>query len=476
MEYVHPQEKVIKTFDYNGVDVDLISWSDTIWCGKIGYAVNPIEEPDVEEIARKASAIFPNHIPDRREKNWEVCISLNYLSRERPNGVMFGFLVETEEQPDCYDVIKISSGFYMKIQICDKTFRALDVEPWTGGIPPYEWIGEIIAPRYGYEYGDDTLPIYEYYLHNPENSSVEACYLYVPVREKPAEIPNGKKAENGCIREDAYLENYRVLMEINRKEIFGETLSEAERQEAVRTLLDGAACGEDVIRYKKRMRVNPDKDNIYPHHYIPPCHGNRKLRLIQGYLPKTHILYANHYELEILRLLSRLVPEDEKVGDMIKDTLQRLRDTCFGNFCPEGECTAAGISVLRFLAAVCPEDREWIDRLVAALGDRFLAFGNGQAGSRNGIPLSYLLMAFTDIDNEQTRYFLARRKEWLLGLLRRGWITGMLSNGKVSEGDTYNLMGKYILRNALGTLPEYGDIAGHAIYVKDEDGRCYCDI
>lgn len=55
---------------------------------------------------------------------------------------------------------------------------------WTGGIPPYEWIGGIIAPGYGYEYGDDTLPIYEYYLHNPENFNVEACYLYVPVREK----------------------------------------------------------------------------------------------------------------------------------------------------------------------------------------------------------------------------------------------------------------------------------------------------
>lgn len=68
MGYTHSQEKVIKTFEYNGMDVDLISWSDTIWCGKIGYAVNNIDEPDVEKIAQKASIIFPNNIPNRREK------------------------------------------------------------------------------------------------------------------------------------------------------------------------------------------------------------------------------------------------------------------------------------------------------------------------------------------------------------------------------------------------------------------------
>ena len=36
----HPQEKIIKTYDHNGITVDLIEWSDTVWCGKIGYADN----------------------------------------------------------------------------------------------------------------------------------------------------------------------------------------------------------------------------------------------------------------------------------------------------------------------------------------------------------------------------------------------------------------------------------------------------
>lgn len=133
MEYTHLQESVIKTFGFNGINVDVVRWNETIWCGKIGYAKNNTDEPDVEKIAKEAEVVFPNNTPNKRENNWEVCISLNYLSNERPNGVMFGFLVETDEQPDSYDIIKLPTALYMRIQICDETFCALNVEPWTGG-------------------------------------------------------------------------------------------------------------------------------------------------------------------------------------------------------------------------------------------------------------------------------------------------------------------------------------------------------
>ena len=79
------------------------------------------------------------------------------------------------------------------------------------------------------------------------------------------------------------------------------------------------------------MKVNLETDNIYPNYYIPPYNENKKLRLVQGYLPKTNILYANHYELEIIRLLFLFTPENEKVIEMVRKTLQRLKDTCFGN-------------------------------------------------------------------------------------------------------------------------------------------------
>ena len=119
---------------------------------------------------------------------------------------------------------------------------------------------------------------------------------------------------------------------------------------------------------------------------------------------------------------------------------------------------------------------EWIDRRLNPLGELFLSFGNGQAAVQKGIPMSYLLMALTDINNEKTRMLLTQKKDWLLNLLRRGWITGRLSNGKLSESDTYNVMSKYIIRNAIGTLPEYKNISKHEIYINDKEGRCYCNI
>jgi len=83
----HPQEKIIKAFDYNGIAVDLVEWTDTVWCGKIGYASNNTDEPDVDKIMSGFQTLnVPSATANEREDGWDTCISLNYLSKERPNG------------------------------------------------------------------------------------------------------------------------------------------------------------------------------------------------------------------------------------------------------------------------------------------------------------------------------------------------------------------------------------------------------
>lgn len=272
------------------------------------------------------------------------------------------------------------------------------------------------------------------------------------------------------------MEKYKLLCELIRKKQFGENITKEEKSETVSVFLSGRNSPAEIAQYKKRMRVNPNGDCLYPDYYLPPYHNGKKLRLVQVYLPKTNLLYANHYEAEILRLLVKFAPEHEIVKDMVCHTLKRFEKTCFGNSCTQGECIAAGICVLRLLAAIQPMDETWIDKLLTPLGEAFLSFGAGQAASRKEIPLSYLLMAFTDINNEKTKNLLEQKREWLIQLLRKGWLTGKLSNGKISEGDTYNLLGKYIIRNAVYTLPEYPDKENYRIYVNDMDGRCYCNI
>jgi hypothetical protein len=180
----HPQEKLIETFNYNSVTVELVEWADTIWCGKIGYAVNNTDEPDVEKIMDGFMALN-SQSSNGRENGWDVCMSVNYLSKERPNGVMIGFLVNTEEQPHIFDIYKVPAQRFMRIRMNDETAKSLGHEPFKGGIPPYEWIGEQIAPKYGYKYADDTRPIFEYYgFWNDNTGSHEFSYLYVSVEKE----------------------------------------------------------------------------------------------------------------------------------------------------------------------------------------------------------------------------------------------------------------------------------------------------
>ena len=182
MNIQHPQENIIKTYNYNSIAVDLVEWRDTVWCGKIAYADNNTDEPNVEKLMEDFMSISAT--PDGREDHWDICMSINYLSDKRPSGVMFGFLVAGDNQPDQYDIYKVPTVRFLRIRICDETAKALGRDSWTGGIPPYHWIGEQIAPELGYTYGSDTLPIVEYYgFFNQEKGAHEYCYLYVPVME-----------------------------------------------------------------------------------------------------------------------------------------------------------------------------------------------------------------------------------------------------------------------------------------------------
>ena len=203
-----------------------------------------------------------------------------------------------------------------------------------------------------------------------ENGACMPDYALLPLLAKElnvcvADLLEGKRVTKSSyfIREEAYLKNYQILLTALQKEKAGEEFSSEEKQEITTELLDGIACKEDVKKYKLRMRVNPFTDTTYPNYYIPPYNENKKLRLADGHLPKTHILYANYYELEILRMLYQFAPDNGTIQEMVEHTLKRLKSTCYGNKCPQGECVATGKIVLRFLQTVCPEEKEWIKKL-----------------------------------------------------------------------------------------------------------------
>lgn len=125
---------------------------------------------------------------------------------------------------------------------------------------------------------------------------------------------------------------YNELMKLNRKEVFHEAICDIEINNAIEIFINGVYKSEDIALYKKRMRVDPKEDSVYPIFYIPPYLAKRKLRLIQGYLPKTNILYANHYELEVIRLLKIHSDDNPIVIEMVDKTLERLQKICYNEF------------------------------------------------------------------------------------------------------------------------------------------------
>jgi hypothetical protein len=195
--------------------------------------------------------------------------------------------------------------------------------------------------------------------------------------------------------------------------------------------------------------------------YITPYNDGKKLRLVTGELPKTHILAANHYELEILRILALWDIDNPKVRFMIDETLKRLNTTCFAHWCPAGECVGAAVTVLRFIS-VLPEERrkdEWINQILPHLFEKNVS-----------LPVFYMYSALPDIANALCLEFIADKKDWLIGMLTKGHLTGP------AVQDTYCDIRKYVLRNALAMLPEYAHLKNRKIYISPKDSRCYFDV
>ena len=91
-----------------------------------------------------------------------------------------------------------------------------------------------------------------------------------------------------------------------------------------------------------------------------------------GYRPSTKILYHNYCELELLRILYMIKPDKADYTSLYETTKERIKTTCFGSFCPTGECFEISVVALRFIASIFPEERLWIDMYVGNIARTIL--------------------------------------------------------------------------------------------------------
>jgi hypothetical protein len=189
---------------------------------------------------------------------------------------------------------------------------------------------------------------------------------------------------------------YEVLYNTNAVLLSGRSIPETEKRDIAMYLLSLANTPEEVNSFRKGVGAKGGNRNMYPSFYVPPYNNGNKYRLITGELPKTHILSANHYELEILRLLAMWGEGALAIKSMIDSTLGRLSVTCFGRFCGTGECVGAGVTALRFYSAVLPPEDSRIKMLLHPLSDLYGQSG-GRASTYQNLPVKYCRLALAGV-------------------------------------------------------------------------------
>lgn len=262
---------------------------------------------------------------------------------------------------------------------------------------------------------------------------------------------------------------YTLMIKTNHYLIQGGTFTEPQKQNIVRQLLSAVTTKEQANRFYKSVRFpnNTDDDGrrMYPLFFIPPYNDGKKYKTIFNQIPKTHILSANMYELEILRLLWMFASADNTVKDMIDQTLVRLKTTCYGGgTCGVGECFDTSLVVLRFLAAVAPQETEWIKSRI----ENFYNHVNGKY--RHGLCTWYFWLCLSEMPFPIAEPEILRSKEKILNQLNRSSIMNNENNMVI------NPVLICAIRNTITRLPDYAYLKDRMPYISEKDQRLHFDM
>jgi hypothetical protein len=268
---------------------------------------------------------------------------------------------------------------------------------------------------------------------------------------------------------------HELMIKTNHHLIKGNKLTEAQTANIVSQFLAVKSDERTKQSFYNGVKYpnNVDKDgggHMYPIYFIPPYNDNKKYQTVIPMSPKTHILSANSYELEIIRLLYLFAPNDPEIKDMVVQSLERLKTTCYGyNNCAIGECFHSALIVLRFLATVALDETEWINKLLKFfnkhMNEKLTLRGKGIHGN----VLWYYWLCLSELPLPLAESEILRYKDRILGQLSRSCVMNS-KNDKINHPVMICM-----LQNCLCRFPEYEYIINRQPYVSKKDGRLYFD-
>ena len=253
---------------------------------------------------------------------------------------------------------------------------------------------------------------------------------------------------------------YELMIKTNRHLINDGEITDIQKENIVRHLLESKSDERTKQSFYKTM-----SGPMYPLYFIPPYNNNKKFQTVIPMSPKTHILSANAYELEIIRILYLFAPENPDVKYMVNNTLDRLELSCLGGECCIGECFHSSLPVLRFFAVAALQEKEWIKRLVLKINKHIDDRQKCNTGAVN-----YYWLCLSELPYEEIAGLeILRYKDDLFSQLNKS-VSISSENNKINQPVLYRVM-----RNCLCRLPEYAYIKERQPYINKKDGRLYFD-
>ncbi|MBN2853244.1 MAG: hypothetical protein JXQ23_10970 [Clostridia bacterium] len=266
------------------------------------------------------------------------------------------------------------------------------------------------------------------------------------------------------------MNTYELMIKTNHFLIKGGTFTEKQKQNIVKQFMSAVITSDKAQKFYRAVRfpgnIDQNGRRMYPIFFLPPYNNGNKLKTIFNQTPKTHILSANMYELEIIRILHILDPENETVKEMVEQSLRRLRTTCFGNEDGgEGECFDTSIVVLRFLAQVAPSDTKWIKSRIDNYNNHV------DEKKRPWFSKWYFWLCLSELPFDIAKPEIEKYMPTILN-----WLCKKSCVMNSEHDKTIHPVLFFMLRNILVRFPEYEYIKNRQPYIGEKDGRLYFDM
>jgi len=193
----HPIEKLVKIIIYKGVEFEVVERPDVIWVGCVDYATNNTDESNIDGTLKRFQDLvttIPDAIKARINPDWSAALSINYSTREKPCGIMFGNETYLAEQDERFDKFTQPGGLWLKVSNNEKAATAFfsydksePFNPWKYG--PYMYFAGDQAPlqcaarENGYIQNPDIHIQVEYHCHAEYGTPPHTNYAYIPVKK-----------------------------------------------------------------------------------------------------------------------------------------------------------------------------------------------------------------------------------------------------------------------------------------------------